>query len=171
MINPWGCTGKKDTSELRPYIDPTITGVNAAMAPINMRLPTVTDVLPYIGKGWCLAKRDWRHGFHHLTVDPAHRPYLGFRISSGEIGRWRALPFGVSQAPAYFTEVAVEFVRLLALSLPQFTQQDYVIAQYVDDCFIAARTFDILQTVIAAMDVLAESLGVEFKPSKDEGTT
>lgn len=93
-----------------------------------MRLPTIADVLPHIGEGWCLAKRDWRHGFHHLTVCPAHRIYLGFRGPDGKVGRWRALPFGVSQAPAYFTEVAVEFIRLLSLRLPELDHKDYVIA-------------------------------------------
>lgn len=30
VINPMGVTGKKDSAELRPYIDPSITGVNEA---------------------------------------------------------------------------------------------------------------------------------------------
>lgn len=64
MVNPLGVTGKKDTSELRPYIDPTITGVNGAMAPENLALPTVEEVLPLLEGAAVLAKRDWRHGFH-----------------------------------------------------------------------------------------------------------
>ncbi len=41
VVNPLGCTGKKDSTEVRPYVDPSITGVNIAMAPLPLHLPTV----------------------------------------------------------------------------------------------------------------------------------
>jgi hypothetical protein len=64
-----GCTTKKDSvTEVRPYIDPTISGVNDAMAPVTLRLPTIEEVLPHITPNAFLAKRDWRHGFYHVTL-------------------------------------------------------------------------------------------------------
>ncbi len=60
-----------------------------------------------------MAKRDWRHGFHHLTLSQASRKFMGLRLPDGRICRFKALPFGASQAPALFTAVSNEFARLL----------------------------------------------------------
>jgi hypothetical protein len=102
-INPLGCTTKNDSTEVRPYLDPTITGVNAAMAPLPLHLPTIEALLPFLTAGYFLAKRDWRHGFHHATLDIASRKYMGIRLGNGLIGRFVALPFGASQSPALFS--------------------------------------------------------------------
>ncbi len=113
VINLLGCTGKKDSPEVRPYIDPSITGVNLAMAPLPLHLPTVEQLLPLLSPGYVLAKRDWRHGFHHLTLAPTSRKLMGLRLPDGRVCRFKALPFGASQAPAWFTAVSTEFARIL----------------------------------------------------------
>lgn len=115
VINPLGSTSKKDTTEPRPYIDPTQSGVNMAMAPLPLHLPSWDALLPLIQLGYYLAKADWRHGFHHATLLPTSRQYMGFRLSTGHIGRYKALTFGASQSPALFTAIANEFARLFLL--------------------------------------------------------
>lgn len=40
----------------------------------------------------------------------------------------------------------------------------------MDDCFIAAESFETLQAIVHEMDVFATALGVRFKESKDVGT-
>ena len=40
---------------------------------------------------------------------------------------------------------------------------------YIDDILLAAPTFTTLIAMRAIMDELAQSLGVEFKPTKDIG--
>ncbi len=89
------------------------------MAPLPIHLPTIEAVLPYLSTGYYLAKRDWRHGFHHAILDISARKYMGLRLSNGLIARFVALPFGASQAPALFTELANEFARLLQIYLQQ----------------------------------------------------
>jgi hypothetical protein len=42
---------------------------------------------------------------------------MGIRMANGDIARWKALTFGSSQAPAKFTQVAVEFARLFTVRL------------------------------------------------------
>jgi hypothetical protein len=96
VVNPLGTTSKKDTTEVRPYIDPTQTGVNLCMAPIPLHLPTFEALLPLIQPLSYVAKADWRHGFHHAILAIAARRYMGFRLSNGKIGRYKALPFGAS---------------------------------------------------------------------------
>ncbi len=41
VVNPLGCSGKKDSAKVWSYIDPSITGVNLAMAPMPLHIPTV----------------------------------------------------------------------------------------------------------------------------------
>ena len=115
ILNPLGCTTKKDTDEVCPYIDPTITGLNASLIPIPVHLPTIPEVISLLQPHYCLAKRDWRHGFHQLTLHPTSRPYTAFRLANNHIARFKALPFGLSTAPAIFQHVATEFARLLHL--------------------------------------------------------
>ena len=69
-INPWGAILKPD-GEIRPLMDPTITGVNAAMAHWPVVLPQPKDALRAVTKGDVLGKRDLRHGFHHIILAPA----------------------------------------------------------------------------------------------------
>ena len=59
-INPIGCTHKKDSTEVRPYIDPTITGVNSSMTPLPLYLPTIETLLPTQPAGWDM----WLLGCH-----------------------------------------------------------------------------------------------------------
>lgn len=87
------------------------------MAPLPLHLPTIEQLLPHLPPNWVLAKRDWRHGFHHLTIHPDHRKYLGLRLADKRIARMKALAFGPSQGPAIFNSVSTEFARLAYLHL------------------------------------------------------
>ena len=169
LVNPLGCTGKKGTSEVRPYIDPSITGLNLSMAPLSMRLPTCEALLPHVHPGWVLAKVDWRHGFHHLTLAEIDRRRMGIRLPDGRIARYRGLPFGASQAPAIFQHLSGEYTRLLAARLERMGVRGVVLAIYIDDLLIAAESFEVLGQVREAMYALAEELGVQFKKAKEEG--
>lgn len=95
-INPLGSTSKKDSNEVRPYTDPSITGINDAMAPLPLHLPTIESLITFLTLGHVIAKRDWRHGFHHAILAILSRMYMGIRLGNGLIARFVALPFGAS---------------------------------------------------------------------------
>ena len=93
----------KDEHEIRPCLDCTRSGLNGAMAPWGISLPTIIDFLSFLHPTFELGKRDFRHGFHHLTVRQDDRRFLGFRFPGSEkFGRWRAVPFGMSQSLGRF---------------------------------------------------------------------
>jgi hypothetical protein len=84
---------KKDANEIRPCVDCTRSGLNAALAPWGIQLPTIIEFLVLLRVTFQLGKRDFRHGFFHLIVREADRKYLGFRYpKSNEFGRWRSIP-------------------------------------------------------------------------------
>jgi hypothetical protein len=140
VLNPLGCTGKNDSTELRPYIDPTISGVNEAMAPLPLHLPSIEQILPFLQPGYFLAKRDWRHGFHHLTLHPSSRCFMGLRLLNGLIARFKALPFGASQSPAIFTQLANEFARLCYALFQSLGLTEVILVIYMDDLLLIAPT-------------------------------
>jgi hypothetical protein len=126
---------------VRPYIDPTITGLNEAMLPLPLHLPKVADLIPLITPGQCLAKRDWRHGFHHITLSHQTRKFMGLRLHDGTVARFKGLPFGPSQSPALFTYVANEFGRIVSHHLRHYNIFTATIVSYVDDMLIIADSF------------------------------
>ena len=168
-INPLGCTHKNDSNEVRPYLDPTITGVNLAMTPLPLHLPTIEAVLPFLSCGHYLAKRDWRHGFHHATLAIPSQKLMGICLSDGRIARFEALPFGASQSPALFSELANEFARVLQTKLTQHELTDVTLCVYIDDILISTSTHAKLIQTCTLMDTLASDLGIEFKISKHIG--
>lgn len=111
------------------------------MAPLPLHLPSFETLLPLVSVGYYLAKADWRHGFHHATLLPVARQYMGFRLSDGNIGRYKALTFGASQSPALFTLIANEFARLLIQQLHALGHAEIIITVYIDDILIIAPTF------------------------------
>jgi hypothetical protein len=95
-VNPLLAIPKTDT-EVRPVLDCTRGGVNGALAPWGMALPTIETILGVLRPGWYLGKRDLRHGFYHLVVDPSERKHFGFRHpTTGQIGRFTVLIMGCS---------------------------------------------------------------------------
>ena len=71
---------------------------------------------------------------------------MGFRLSTGEIARYKALTFGAYQSPALFTNIANEFARLLLLQLQLLNHTDILITVYIDDILIIAPTFTQIKT-------------------------
>lgn len=131
----------KPDNTLRPIIDPTRAGLNETLAPWGMALPTARELLQHITPKVYIAKRDWKHGFHQMTLAPQSRGYLGFRHpASGRIGRFVALPFGAAQSPGRFTEVAVAFTELLSREVDTRSFRKWGLAQYIDDLLFWAET-------------------------------
>ena len=94
---------------------------------------------------------------------------MGIRLSNGLIGRFVALPFGASQSPALFSELANEFARLLQITYQHSDLPQIILCVYIDDILIAAPTHAQIQQAGLLMDTLAQDLGIEFKTSKDQG--
>lgn len=96
---------------------------------------------------------------------------MGIRLGDGRIARVVALPFGASQSPALFSELANEFARLLQTKLNQHVLTDVTMCVYIDDILISTSTHANLLKTCNLMDTLAADLGIEFKTSKDIGIT
>lgn len=169
IICPWGTTPKPDGS-LRPYIDPSRPGANECMAGWGMKFPSLEHALQAAPEGGCLAKRDWASGFHHCLLTQESRRYTAFRHPvSGRVGRFRVAPFGISQCPGRFWEIANEFLRIAAEELNARGIDGVTLVGYVDDVLIMGGTHEEIRAAFQVLDELGAELGVEWKKEKDEG--
>ncbi len=169
-INPFGVRIKPN-GKARILTDPSITGVNACMTKLPCTLTTPEKFLKTIKATDVLGKRDLTNGFYHATLHTSARKYMGFKHpTTGQIGRWVALPQGTAQSPHFFCELT-NFSRDIFNHL--FTQHNIKAScdVYVDDYPIRADTHKDMQQAFNIMDTEAALLGLEFNPSKDEGNT
>lgn len=174
ILNPAGAVPKRQEPgmplEVRAIWDCTASTANAYMEHWPMRMPTVECALHTIPAGWCLGKRDWRHGFYHVVLHPDDRKLCGLRNPyNNRIARYACLPMGLSQSPGRFWEVVLEFMRIAHTELTRVGLTEVVLVAYLDDLLIACPTHAMVREVFEVLNRLAEELGVDFKSSKDLG--
>lgn len=105
-INPLAAVPKADGTQ-RVILDPSATGVNAAMSKLSFKLPTPEYAMSFVGKHSVLGKRDLKNGFWHVSLSSESRRYMGFTHPvSGKVCRWVALPFGAAQSPFLFCQIS-----------------------------------------------------------------
>lgn len=83
-----------------------------------------------------LGKRDFRHGFFHQVFCAESQKFVGFDPPGLEgtwIGRFLAMIFGLSQAPAKFQMISKGFIDILIHELQKLGFRGLVMAMYVDD--------------------------------------
>jgi hypothetical protein len=88
-------------------------------------MPTPEHALQALRRGQVLGKRDWASGFHHLVLSGDSRRMVAFRHPvTREVGRFTCLPFGPSQGPGRYWDVAHEFLRIAAAELRRVADTD-----------------------------------------------
>uniref|UniRef100_A0A6B2LR28 Reverse transcriptase domain-containing protein n=1 Tax=Arcella intermedia TaxID=1963864 RepID=A0A6B2LR28_9EUKA len=75
-----------------------------------------------------ITKIDIKDAFHHLRIHRAFRRFLAFTWES-RVYWFKALPFGISQAPRWFTEMIKEVIGLLR-------SKGIRVTFYIDDIII-----------------------------------
>ena len=170
VVHRWGATTKKDTDEIRPYLDCTGSGLNGCMAPWPMKLPTPESVARDVPANWVLGSRDWRHGFMHVVGGENMRRTLGFfHPVTGELRRYTVLPFGPSQAPAIFWTVVLAAMDIFRAELAAAGLGHVRLYAYADDVVLAAPNLSDMRAAFKVLDEVAQVLGITFKSSKDVG--
>jgi hypothetical protein len=133
-----------------------------------MSLPKFLHFAALIQPFMRIGKRDFRHGFFHQTIQEEDRKWLGFEPPGYDnqcIGRFNALAFGLSQAPAKFQAITKAFIDILCEELRNIGFRGYVMAMYVDDH--GQAVFNNYELVKQVEEDLAALLGMVYKTSKD----
>ncbi|KAG6935820.1 ORF I polyprotein, partial [Chelydra serpentina] len=116
-----------------------------------------TIIPPLDSRDWCAAL-DLQDAYFHITLHPAHRPFLRFTVGSNHY-QYRVLPFGLSTAPCVFSKTLVVVAAYLR-------RKGVIIFPYLDDCLLkgASRqeTTGMLKTTIN----LFHQLGLQINKKK-----
>jgi hypothetical protein len=147
---------RKPSGKLRVILD--LTQLNLLLHPVTFRLPSLKDVRSLLHRPTWLAKIDLQDAYHHVAIHPKYRPFLSFRWNKG-IYWYRALPFGLSLAPAVFTGLMGHPLKLLR----EQGVQCYV---YLDDWLIAADSEETCQRAIEITLRMLSDLGFLVNKSK-----
>lgn len=168
VINPIHVVIKPDGT-VRPLVDPTKTKVNECMAPLPLTLVSIEKVAQRISPGCFFAKRDLKHGFHHVVLGENARKYMGFRHPiTQQIGRWVVLPFGASLSPYIFRELTDAAREIFQREFDRRGIQAFVVS-YVDDFLIWANTHAELKRAFNVTSEEGINLGLTWKEEKDIG--
>ena len=168
VISPLHVVTKAD-GDLRPIIDPTRSGVNACMTPLPCPLPSLADILQDLPPNGALGKRDVASAFHHIILDPSARRYMAFRHPvTGAVQRWVVLPFGASQSPAIWVELATAACRIFQDECDR-RGLNIKIHVYADDFMLLGASHADVVAAFEVMDSLGTDLGLEWKAAKDMG--
>ncbi len=129
-LSPVFVVSKKGPKKYRLVID--LRGLNSGLRDRPIRFENLTQVGRIAGKGWWMITMDLSQGYHHVTMAPESRKYLGFRFGD-RVFRWLVLPFGLKSAPFVFTKTVREMVKYLR-------KNKVHLVVYLDDFVIMAPT-------------------------------
>ena len=124
--------------------------LNSQTQPENFRMPLISECIEIVGKHKpkFFVSLDLASGYYQCPLAEKSRDLTTFSVPNlGSAFRWKVLPFGLNQSPAYFCGVMAEaFAPLIAeeKALP-----------YLDDIMLFGKTQEELnQTLIRALAIL-----------------
>ena len=131
-VNALGCVPKKNKS-FRLIVDLRPLNVNIQVPYFkNEGIDVVCDSLLPNDE---FVSIDLKDGFHHLSIHPEHRRYLGFQWKK-QYYVFNVLPFGCNVSPYYFNKTIRTVVQFLR-------QNDLRFSSFVDDGLLSAQPDDI----------------------------
>ena len=92
----------KKSGELRPIID--LFSLNHHIFTPSFKMESAQSVRSALTQGQWIASVDLRDAYFHIPIRKSYRKYLRF-ATENQVWQIRALPFGLSVAPAVFTRV------------------------------------------------------------------
>ena len=126
MRLPLGVVPKRRYNKLRLILDMRLG--NKLMPDRPFRMESLDDIRFLARPGDFMLAFDLTHGYHHVTIHPADRTFLGFRWQN-LFYQFNVLPFGLKSAPRTFSKV----VTLLARS---WRADGIRILVYLDDWLV-----------------------------------
>jgi hypothetical protein len=132
-VFPLGVVPKPRSQKLRLILDMRLG--NESMPDMPFRMESLTDLKFLARPGDLMLSLDLTQGYHHVTIHPLDRNFLGFHWNK-QFLCFNVLPFGLKPAPRIFTKV----VTLLARS---WRADGIRVLVYLDDWLFLVRPEEI----------------------------
>ena len=150
----------KKNGELRPIID--LSSLNKHICTPTFHMESAQSVRAALTQGQWAASIDLLDAYYHVPVRKSFRKYLRF-ATNNEAWQFRALPFGLSVAPAVFTGI-------LALVSSICHKQGIKIHLYLDDWLIRANSPEVVKKHVKFILTLMQDLGLFLNLEKSQLT-
>ena len=148
----------KKNGELRPIID--LSSLNRHISTPTFHMESAQSVRASLTQGQWVASIDLLDAYFHIPVRRSFRKYLRF-ATNNEVWQFKALPFGLSVAPAVFTGV-------LALVSTICHREGIKIHLYLDDWLIRANSPEVVKFQVSFVTKLMETLGLIINTKKSQ---
>lgn len=99
---------RKSDGRIRLCVD--FRKINDITPQLQVYLPTLDDILEHVGQSQILSTLDLAKGFHQIELDPSSMDLTTFACPFGRF-RYRRLPFGLKNAPAYFQATMLHVLK------------------------------------------------------------
>ena len=159
-INPLGVVPKKN-NKLRMILD--LRALNKFVHDQHFRCEDARMIPELFQKGCFMFNFDLKDGYHHVSVAPEHRKFLGFSWQSKHY-QFAALPFGLKSAPFIFT-------KLLRPLVAYWRSKGIRMFMYLDDGTVGSASREeaevhaaIIQQDIQAAGLVVNSAKSNFQP-------
>ena len=149
-------TVPKATGGYRPVLD--LSPLNAHLKHIPFRMESPSSFREALRPGDWVTSIDLKDAYFHVPIAPGSRKWLRF-VWKGSPFQFRALPFGLSQAPWIFTTMVKElcrYVRARGVRLRVYLDDWAILSQSQEEC--RAHTALVLQA--------AEDMGFRINLAK-----
>ena len=182
--------GRDSAGVMRYRLCVDLRRINRRLRKVGLRYEKLKDFGALLTKGDSLVGFDIKNAYHHLRMCEGDEHFLQFRMD-GEVFSCKALPFGLSLSPFYFTHLMLVIVRFLRspgscpksagrfrfgrLAREDALAQYYTmycradpatILAYLDDFLASMSDLQKLKEWVRLVRGVFGMLGVEFKESK-----
>lgn len=147
---------KKANGDNRMILD--LSKLNKLIHKSSFKMETIENIKVLLEPNDYMVSIDLRDAFLSVPVHNDSKPFLCFKFE-GDVFNFNTLPFGMTSSPRIFSKVLrVPIVYLRSLG--------FKISFYLDDIFIAANSYSLLQSQLSSTLNLLISLG--FTPNYEK---
>ena len=128
------------------------------------------NTLERIAKCRYKTKMDKRSGFWQVDLTAAAQELLAFITPKGRVFKWKVMPFGVANAPAFFQELMNKILYILRRRplVQELISRGAEMEAHIDDVSLGTNTQEDHVLLLRQFFIVCQENHLQIKPEKCE---